>query len=130
MVRLTDRPDMTLDVYRGRKTTMQQQQQNLSFLIKFSYLSRSTAKSCDDNLYCVKAILYFFSVIKSRQFSNSKPCLYRAYISNIFELFIVEYHDSLYVSIMRCFIKLKGILISVWCIQMLLSPRLPNIFLI
>ena len=23
---LTDRPDMTLDVYRGRKTTMQQQQ--------------------------------------------------------------------------------------------------------
>ena len=27
--RLTGRPDMTLDVYRGRKTTMQQQQQNL-----------------------------------------------------------------------------------------------------
>ena len=26
LVRLTDRPDMTLDVYRGRKTTMQQQQ--------------------------------------------------------------------------------------------------------
>ena len=25
VVRLTDRPDMTLDVYRGRKTTMQQQ---------------------------------------------------------------------------------------------------------
>ena len=25
LVRLTDRPDMTLDVYRGRKTTMQQQ---------------------------------------------------------------------------------------------------------
>ena len=27
MVRLTDRPDMTIDVYRGRKSTMQQQQQ-------------------------------------------------------------------------------------------------------
>ena len=26
VVRLTDRPDMTLDVYRGRKTTRQQQQ--------------------------------------------------------------------------------------------------------
>ena len=26
MVRLTDCPDMTLDVYRGRKTTLQQQQ--------------------------------------------------------------------------------------------------------
>ena len=25
VVRLTDRPDMTLDVYRGRKTTQQQQ---------------------------------------------------------------------------------------------------------
>ena len=30
VVRLTDRPDMTLDVYRGRKTTMQQQQQRLA----------------------------------------------------------------------------------------------------
>ena len=27
--RITDRPDMTLDVYRGRKTTIQQQQQQL-----------------------------------------------------------------------------------------------------
>ena len=27
MARLTDRPDMTLDVYRERKTTIQQQQQ-------------------------------------------------------------------------------------------------------
>ena len=27
VIRLTDRPDMTLDVYRGRKTTMQQQKQ-------------------------------------------------------------------------------------------------------
>ena len=29
VVRLTDRPDMTLDVYRGRKTTIQQQQQRI-----------------------------------------------------------------------------------------------------
>ena len=36
--RLTDRPAMTLDVYRGRKTTMQQQQQSFSphFLSKIS----------------------------------------------------------------------------------------------
>ena len=27
VVRLTDRPEMTLDVYHGRKTTIQQQQQ-------------------------------------------------------------------------------------------------------
>ena len=30
VVRLTDHPDMTFDVYRGRKTTMQQMQQNLA----------------------------------------------------------------------------------------------------
>ena len=30
VVRLTDRPDMTLDVYHGRKTTMQQQYNNIS----------------------------------------------------------------------------------------------------
>ena len=29
MVRLTDRPDMTLDVYRGRKTTIQPTNLNL-----------------------------------------------------------------------------------------------------
>ena len=34
VVRLTDRPDMTLDVYRGRKTTIQQQQpKRLSFTL-------------------------------------------------------------------------------------------------
>ena len=36
VVRLTDRPDMTLDVYRGRKTTIQQkiQQEILNFLTR------------------------------------------------------------------------------------------------
>ena len=34
VVRLTDRPDMTLDVYRGRKTTIQQQQQTQCLIIK------------------------------------------------------------------------------------------------
>ena len=34
VVRLTDRPDMTLDVYRGRKTTMQQQQYWFSLLLQ------------------------------------------------------------------------------------------------
>ena len=31
VVRLTDRPDMTLDVYRGRKTTMQQRKPGARF---------------------------------------------------------------------------------------------------
>ena len=33
VVRLTDRPDMTLDVYRGRKTTTQQQQQSSAAIV-------------------------------------------------------------------------------------------------
>ena len=36
VVRLTDRPDMTLDVYRGRKTTMQQQQQRRNYVASTS----------------------------------------------------------------------------------------------
>ena len=39
VVRLTDRPDMTLDVYRGGKTTMQQQQQPI--LSTFCFLNVS-----------------------------------------------------------------------------------------
>ena len=39
VVRLTDRPDMTLDVYRGRKTTIQQQQQQQFTLLQVNYLS-------------------------------------------------------------------------------------------
>ena len=38
VVRLTDRPDMTLNVYHGRKTTIQQQQQ-LAFRSKVSEFS-------------------------------------------------------------------------------------------
>ena len=37
VVRLTDRPDMTLDVYHGRKTTMLQQQQQGICLPSFPY---------------------------------------------------------------------------------------------
>ena len=40
VVRLTDRPDMTLDVYRGRKTTMQQQQQSFPILSKIEIKTR------------------------------------------------------------------------------------------
>ena len=43
VVRLSDRPDMTLDVYRGRKTTMQQQQ--ISFLLLLSICLYSNVAS-------------------------------------------------------------------------------------
>ena len=38
VVRLTDRPDMTLDVYRGRKTTMQQQVKQIKFECFLTFL--------------------------------------------------------------------------------------------
>ena len=41
VVRLTDRPDMTLDVYRGRKTTMQQQHIGTTILISFAFLDKN-----------------------------------------------------------------------------------------
>ena len=37
VVRLTDCPDITLGVYRGRKTTMQQQQQQNPSICLFSF---------------------------------------------------------------------------------------------
>ena len=39
MVRLTDRPDMTLDANRGRKTTNQQQQRMAMYTVKFIYIN-------------------------------------------------------------------------------------------
>ena len=48
VLRLTDSPDLTLAVYRGRKTTIQQQQHNAEIQIRggiednFSYFSTKT----------------------------------------------------------------------------------------
>ena len=53
MVRLTDRPDMTLDVYRGRKTTMQQQQKNHTTELKIAIAaSIINSQICEAVLYC------------------------------------------------------------------------------
>ena len=56
VVRLTDRPDMTLDVYRGRKTTMQQQQQRTEMLstatsdfLKQMIIRKSFNSRCSQN---------------------------------------------------------------------------------
>ena len=65
VVRLTDRPDMTLDVYRGRKTTMQQQQQPLEVshrciveIIKGDFLSYN-----ENGILCV-----FIRIASMRRF--------------------------------------------------------------
>ena len=42
VVRLTDRPDMTLDVYRGRKTTIQQHLTGVVLLVKTTFFTLVT----------------------------------------------------------------------------------------
>ena len=42
VVRLTDRPDMTLDVYHGRKTTIQQQLTGVVLLVKTTFFTLVT----------------------------------------------------------------------------------------
>ena len=51
VVRLTDRPDMTLDAYRGRKTTMQQQQHQ-----QISKLNAHHILFSDLNIYSITCI--------------------------------------------------------------------------
>ena len=65
MVRLTDRPDMTLDVYRGRKTTTQQQQSKLVGVSRTFYFIPSSESSA--YLKQIKCILS--AVKKYRIFS-------------------------------------------------------------
>ena len=63
VVRLTDRPDMTLDVYRGRKTTIQQSQSlaKLSLTTKVTYTKIAQIEhphGIDQSFLC----LYFLKV--------------------------------------------------------------------
>ena len=51
VVRLTDRPAMTLDVYRGRKTTMQQMQQHNTLVFFVEKMSEA---------FAVQKLLTFF----------------------------------------------------------------------
>ena len=53
VVRLTGRPDMTLDVYRGRKTTIQQ-----SVHRTHVHTSRHQLNSLDKNILCIWNVIY------------------------------------------------------------------------
>ena len=56
VVRLTDRPDITLDVYRGRKITIQQQQQQQAPINIF----RNQAQNSSKGHYCFFFCFVFF----------------------------------------------------------------------
>ena len=53
VVRLSDRPDMTLDVYRGRKTTIQQWDR--AFTRREKARLRSGKKKVEQNMHCLAA---------------------------------------------------------------------------
>ena len=55
VVRLTDRPDMTLDVYRGRKTTMQQTK-HVSELDKFLCTTVNYLNDACVKIHCITGI--------------------------------------------------------------------------
>ena len=57
VVRLTDRPDMTLDVYRGRKTTIQQQLSSDDKQCQIIQTFNSVSRYLDDLL---KDLQYLF----------------------------------------------------------------------
>ena len=67
VVRLTDRPDMTLDVYRGRKTTNQQINNILSYKTAVC-LGSATLKS--ENLHVSILFFPFSHDLKSRMLQN------------------------------------------------------------
>ena len=68
VVRLTDRPDMTLDVYRGRKTTIQQSND-------YWAESESFAMCTTDVTISATAINNFDSRTIHRRFTQDKQCL-------------------------------------------------------
>ena len=70
MVRLTDRPDMTLDVYRGRKTTIQKQQ---SF--SFNMPITKPIRYVDD---------YFYEYGQYSFFLSNKVLFHSGYIRSLY----------------------------------------------
>ena len=64
VVRLTDRPDMTLVVYRGRKTTMQQQQQRIWIRVGHgpTALAVGADRGCLDIFFSRLSFLFSFSL--------------------------------------------------------------------
>ena len=79
MVRLTDPPDMTLDVYRGRKTTMQQQQPSKGEAVytkkipdkfcRYNYVLEHRIQRRIAHAFCLcyscNTIMMFMSVVKA-----------------------------------------------------------------
>ena len=86
VVRLTDRPDTTLDVYCGRKTTTQQQQprlRELSQLVSYCFVETFDKSSCFEITYknsvaCILSSYYYTYSMSAfhNTFHNIILCIY------------------------------------------------------
>ena len=70
VVRLTDRPDMTLDVYRGRKTTMQQQQKISQSQIKPTHSKQGVGPHIDFSALTTKPLFSTSFLTRKDSFSH------------------------------------------------------------
>ena len=79
VVRLTDRPDMTLDVYSGRKTTTQQQQQ----ITYFKLAKQSWQCSAKNARLSIQGHRYNHPLHQSfrRDFKSRSPSVYDLCVS-------------------------------------------------
>ena len=80
VVRLTDRPDMTLDVYRGRKTTMQQRLSdvNVCQCCQYSLMLLSICENAQQTYSNINECLTAHSLQtcqRELQFALVNPCL-------------------------------------------------------
>ena len=57
VVRLNDHPDTTLDVYRGRKTTTQQQLRKFKVLFAYDAVTIPQPVPVQRNEFCVKILI-------------------------------------------------------------------------
>ena len=96
VVKLTDRPDMTLDVYRGRKTTMQQQQKYFYPFFFLSLYYMLTLKICVgvfSGIYKARMLKLYIHMDNEWLYcgvENGTPCSYFSLYLSIFLSFMAK----------------------------------------
>ena len=91
VVRLTDRTDITLDVYRGRKTTIQQQQQQPSglrpkFIMKVGVWPQTLRFFINEMTLMRRYDVCFYREIRKKSQSNpSEPATFVQRLPNVFQ---------------------------------------------
>ena len=88
VVRLTHRPDMTLDVYRGRKTTMQQQQQHRCSDISHVVIKRTIYTLFAHTFFSatfsrIKTALFMYTRIHVHASMRLRKCIYAVSRQNL-----------------------------------------------